>query len=260
MLIAAGLGLLLGFVVGLLGAGGSILAVPALVYGLGEPVHQAIPISLVVVGSTAAVSVLPRLRQRVIRWPVAGVFGAAGIAASFGGAALGRLLSPQVLLLAFAAVMVAAAVRMLTGDTTPRGACTVTGGRVNWRACLPKSLAIGAVVGFLTGMFGVGGGFLVVPALALLLGLEMPAAVATSLVIVALNAAGGLVAHASAVPELDPRVVAAFTGTALVTAVLAARFGGRLDAARLRRWFAWFVLAVAGFVTVQALLDPAALS
>ncbi|PXY26881.1 TSUP family transporter [Prauserella muralis] len=120
MILAAGFGLLIGVALGLLGAGGSILAVPALVYGVGEPVRQAIPASLVVVGLSALGGVIPRLRQGVVRWPIAAVFGAAGA-----------------------------------------GACTVAGGRVNWRACLPRALGVGAVVGFLTGLFGVGGGFLV---------------------------------------------------------------------------------------------------
>ncbi|MFE6617123.1 sulfite exporter TauE/SafE family protein [Amycolatopsis sp. NPDC057786] len=260
MILAAGFGLVIGVTLGLLGAGGSILAVPALVYGMGEPVRQAIPASLVMVGLSAMGGVVPRLRQGIVRWPIAGVFGAAGAGATFGGAAVGRLVSAQVLLLAFAVVMVAAAARMLLGPTEPRGACTVSGGRVNWRSCLPRALGVGAAVGFLTGLFGVGGGFLVVPALVLMLGLDMPAAVATSLLIVTINSVAGLAAHWDAVAELDYSVVAAFTIAALAASVASGRLAGRVDADSLRRWFAYLVIAVAVFVAVQALLNPSALT
>ncbi|MFD2398955.1 TSUP family transporter [Prauserella oleivorans] len=94
---------------------------PALVYGVGEPVRQAIPASLVVVGLSALGGVIPRLRQGVVRWPIAAVFGAAGAGAAFGGAAVGQLVTEQVLLLAFAVVMVAAAARMLVGQAEQRG-------------------------------------------------------------------------------------------------------------------------------------------
>ncbi|MFD2398954.1 TSUP family transporter [Prauserella oleivorans] len=118
---------------------------------------------------------------------------------------------------------------------------------------------MGAVVGFLTGLFGVGGGFLVVPALVLMLGLDMPVAVGTSLVVVTINSIAGLAAHLDAVAELDYRVVGSFTIAALVTSMAAGRLAGRLNADRLRRWFAYVVIAVAVFVAVQALINPSAL-
>lgn len=257
ILLAAGFGLVIGLTLGLLGGGGSILAVPALVYGVGLPVRQAIPISLVVVGLAAAVGLAARGRERTVRWPIAAVFGAAGAVAAFAGAAVGRLVSAQVLLLSFAVVTAAAGVRMLIGSTeVPRGSCAAPGGRVNWRVCLPKSIGPGAAVGFLTGLFGVGGGFIVVPALVLLLGLEMPVAVGTSLVIVLINSAAGLLAHLHAAAQLDLPVTAAFAGGALLTAGASGRLAGRLSADRLRRWFAYLVLAVAVFVAAQALINP----
>lgn len=259
MIAALGFGLLIGAVLGLLGAGGSILAIPALVYGVGEPVRQAIPASLLVVGLSALGGLVGRLRQRLVRWPVAVVFGGAGVPAAFAGSAVARLISPRLLLLAFATLMIVAAGVMLVEPPEQRGSCAVLEGRVNWRVCLPQALGVGALVGFLTGLFGVGGGFVVVPALVLLLGLAMPDAVATSLVIVTANAAAGLIAHLDAARHLDFPVVAAFTSTALVAAVVAGRAGRRLPAARLRRWFAYVVVAVAVFVAAQAMLEPAAL-
>ena len=179
MTMAILFGLLIGLLLGLLGAGGSILAVPALVFGVGIGLHEAIPASLVVVGASALAALVPRLRQQVIRWPVALVFGAAGLPAAFAGTAVGRLLPERWLMLGFAVLMVVVAVRMLRSQTEQGGACRTRAGGINWRSCLPKALAAGAAVGFLTGLFGVGGGFVIVPALALLLGLTTIEAVAT---------------------------------------------------------------------------------
>ncbi|GAA2760753.1 sulfite exporter TauE/SafE family protein [Actinopolymorpha rutila] len=253
------LGLLIGVLLGLLGGGGSILAVPALVYGVGMPLRTAIPTSLAVVGISALTGLVPRLRTGQIRWRVAAVFGLSGAAAAFGGAAVNRLLPPWVVLAGFAVLMVGAGLRMLREPSDAGGACALPGGGVHWRTCLPKAVATGAVVGFLTGLFGVGGGFLIVPALVLLLGLPMTAAVGTSLVIVAVNAAAGFVAYAGHV-TLDYALTAAFAGSAVVGSLVAGRAATRLDAGRLRRWFAYLVLAVAVLVVVLLIVDPAAIA
>ena len=259
IIAAVGFGLFIGLTVGVLGAGGSVLAVPALVYGVGLPVPQAIPISLVVVGLAALVGLVPRLRERAVRWPVAMAFGGAGAVTAFAGAAVGRLISLRMLLLAFSVLMVVAGTQLLSGPVTPRGSCSTLGGKINWRACLPKSIATGLVVGFLTGMFGIGGGFVAVPALVLLLGLEMPVAVGTSLVIVLINSLAGVVAHLHATAHLDLGITAAFASGALLAAAVSGPLAGRLPADRLRRWFAYLVIGVAVFVAVQAVLNPAAL-
>jgi len=183
VILAGVFGLVIGAALGLLGAGGSILAVPALVYGVGQPVAAALFGSLLVVSVSAAGGVAARLRSGMIRWPVALVFGAAGIPTAFAGAALGRLIADRWLLVAFSVLMVVVAVRMLRGnpEEATGGACRIRDGRVDWRSCLPKALAAGAGVGVLTGLFGVGGGFLIVPALTLLLGLSAAEAIATEL-------------------------------------------------------------------------------
>ena len=258
MLATAGFGLLIGAALGLLGGGGSILAVPALVYGVGEPVPEAVTASLFIVGVSSAVGAVPRARAGQVRWPVALVFGFAGVGTAFAGTAVNHLLSSQALLLAFAALMVVVAARMLIGAVEPRGACAAPDGTVNWKGCLPKAVATGAAVGFLTGLFGVGGGFIIVPALALLLGLEMALAIGTSLVVIVITSAAGLVAHLQRT-SVDWSVALLFAGAALLAALVAGRFGSGVDSERLRRWFAWLIIAVAGFVAVEALLNPAAL-
>ncbi|MGZ4609174.1 MAG: sulfite exporter TauE/SafE family protein [Actinomycetes bacterium] len=253
--VVAGFGLLIGVLLGLLGAGGSILAVPALVYGAGQPLSSAIPTSLLVVGVSAAAAVVPRIRARQVQWRIAAVVGGSGVLAAFAGTAVNRALDPRVVLLGFSLVMLVAALRMLREQPELGGDCALPGGGVNWRGCLPKAVGTGVAVGFLTGLFGVGGGFLIVPALVLLLGLSMTVAVGTSLVVVAVNSAAGFAAHAGS-GQVDYGLAAVFTAVAVAGSVLAARVATRLPADRLRRWFAWLVLAVAAFVAAQALVNP----
>lgn len=258
MIAAIAFGLVIGAALGLLGGGGSILAVPALVYGVGESVPQAVTASLFVVGISSGFGALPRARAGQVRWPVAAVFGVAGVGTAFAGTAVNHTLSSRVLLIAFAVLMVAVAGRMLWGRVEPRGACAAPDGRVNRKGCLPKAVGAGAVVGFLTGLFGVGGGFIIVPALALLLGLDMPLAIGTSLVVIVINSAAGFIAHLQRT-SIDWGIAIAFAAAAMAAALAAGRFGSRIDADRLRRWFAWLIIGVAAFVAVEAVANPASL-
>ncbi|MCZ2839132.1 sulfite exporter TauE/SafE family protein [Modestobacter sp. VKM Ac-2985] len=250
MIAAIGLGLVIGALIGLLGGGGSVLAVPGLVYAVGQPLQQAVATSLLVVGVTALVALAPRLRAGQIAWRIGALFGAAGAATAFAGAAVNRLLPDDVVLALFAALMAAAGVRMLQNRPDTGSACSTVGGTVNWRRCLPRTLAGGLAVGFLTGLLGVGGGFLVIPVLVIALGLPMTTAIGTSLLIVAVNSAAGFAAHAGEV-DLDLPVTLTFTAVAVAATLLTARLGSRLDTARLRRWFAGLVLLFAGGITVQ---------
>ena len=258
MIAAAIFGILIGAALGLLGGGGSILAVPALVYGVGEPVAQAVTTSLFIVGISSAVGALPRARLGQIRWPIAGIFGVAGIATAFAGTAVNHLLSGRALLFGFAALMIVVAVRMLAGEVRPRGSCAAADGRVNWARCVPKSVSAGIVVGFLTGLFGVGGGFVIVPALALLLGLDMPVAIGTSLVIIVINSGAGFAAHITRT-SVDWPIALVFAGVSLVIAAVTGRLGAKVNPDRLRRWFALLIIAVAVFVAVEAGVNPSAL-
>ena len=251
LFIVLALGLVIGAMLGLLGGGGSILAVPALVYGVGLPLAEAVPTSLLVVGISSATAVLPRLRH--VQWRLAAIFSATGAGAAFAGTALNRLLDPSVVLLGFAAVMVAAALRMLRSSDDAGGSCALPGGGVNWRSCLPKAGASGVAVGLLTGLFGVGGGFLIVPALTLLLGLPMITAAATSLIVIVANSAAAFTAHLGDT-AIDVPIAVAFTAAAILGSVAAGRLAPQLPGHRVRRWFAGLVLFVAAYVTVQAIL------
>jgi uncharacterized protein len=250
VIVAAGIGLAIGVLVGLLGGGGSVLAVPALVYPAGLPLAEALPTALLVVGVTAVVGALPRLQARQVQWRIALVFGGAGTLTAFAGAAVNRLLPDDLVLGLFAALMVVSGTRMLQRSPDTGVACATVGGRINWRHCLPRAVGGGLLVGFLTGLLGVGGGFLIVPALVIGLGLDMATAIGTSLVIVALNSAAGFAAYAGDV-DLDPATVLAVGTAAALAAGVSGRFATRLATERLRRGFAVLVLLVAAAVAAE---------
>ncbi|AWK77068.1 permease (plasmid) [Rhodococcus oxybenzonivorans] len=250
--LALALGAIIGILLGLLGGGGSILAVPALVFGLGLSLEEAIPISLLVIGVASLIGAIPKIRQHQINWRMAGVFAACGIPATFAGSAVGRLLPQSVVMIGFAAVMVVAGIRMLMDRGDTGTACAVGDSGIDWRRCAPRSIPAAAAVGFLTGLFGVGGGFLIIPALVLMLGLQMPVAIGTSLVIIVANSAAGLISHLSGA-SIDWAITAAFAGTAIAGSLIASHFGTRVDTDRLQRWFAYLVFVVAAYVLVDTI-------
>lgn len=246
MIAALSLGLFVGIVLGVVGGGGSIIAVPALVYGVGMSPAEAIPTSLLVVGISSLAALIPRLRGG-INWPVVLIVGAAGIPAAWGGAAVGRLLDPNLLMLVFAIIMVIAGVRMLLRTTETEGSCS-TGPNRAFRSCAPRAVGVGALVGFLTGLLGVGGGFLLTPALTLFLGLRMKQAVGSSLAIIVINSAAGFGAHAAGF-TLDWPSVLSFAIPAILGSLVAARLARHLSDKHIRISFAVLIFAVAAWVT-----------
>ena len=275
---ALGLGLLIGAVLGALGGGGAILTVPLLVYVLGQSAQDATTSSLVIVGLTAAVGTIGHARAEHVRWRTGSVFGLAGLVSAYAGTALNRQVDEHVLLLGFAAVMIAAAVGMLmrSGKATgsPQGelleaaavqahrpGATDSGTVGIQRAAAPvgarpprrqtvqlvKVVAAGLTVGFLTGLFGVGGGFVIVPALTLALGMPMPIAVGTSLLIIVLNSASALAARAGSA-HFDCAVIAPFTLAAMTGTVAGRRIADRLPNSALNLAFAALLFLVAAFV------------
>lgn len=250
--VGLGLGALIGVLLGLLGGGGSILAVPALVYGMGLPMEQAIPVSLIVVGTASAVGVLPKIRAGQVQWRMAAVFALAGVPATIVGSAVSSHLPQPALLIGFAALMVVAGTRMLLDNGRTGTACQVRTGKVNWRRCVPRSMGAGLLVGLLTGLFGVGGGFLIIPALVMVLGVEMTTAIGTSLLIIVVNSVAGVFSHLHGI-DIDWSSTAAFVGAAMVASLLAGQVGTKVDTGRLQRWFAYLVFAVAAYVLVDTI-------
>ena len=247
--VAAAVGVVVGLAVGALGAGGSVLGVPALVYLLDVPVRQAVPLSLVVVGAASAAGLVPRLRHGQVRGRLGLAFAVAGAPAAVGGAALSRALDPRVVLGVLAVLLVVAAVRLAVGEVEGgrgAGAAPASGpGRV------AVVVVAGLVVGLLTGLVGVGGGFLVVPVLVAALGLPLREAVATSLLVVTLNAVVGLAAHAQDV-SLPPGLTAVFGATAVATALLGERASARVGQRPLSLVFAAALVGVGVLVGLSA--------
>ncbi|GAA3341181.1 sulfite exporter TauE/SafE family protein [Amorphoplanes nipponensis] len=239
----------IGLSLGLLGGGGSILAVPLLVYVAGLPAKEAIATSLLVVGVTSAVAVVPHARSHRVRWRTGLIFGAAGMTGAYAGGRVATYIPAVVLLTAFAVMMVATATAMIRGRR-PRPDRVV-----------PHELPVGTViaegvaVGLFTGLVGAGGGFLVVPALALLGGLSMPIAVGTSLVVIAMKSFAGFAGYLSSVP-INWALAAAVTTAAVLGSLAGSRLAGRIRADLLRRAFGWFVLAMGVFVLAQQLPQP----
>ena len=271
-LLASPLGFLIGFSLGALGGGGSILAVPALVYGAGQEPAAATTSSLFLVGAAALVGMGSHWRAGRVRVGTGVLFGLIGVGGSLLGSALNRQMNPDLLLLGFSVLVVVAAWRMLTGcptctnvgeqdaleqesdqgstGSTMLRSRTVAGVDVDLRLAVTIAAA-GTAVGFLTGLFGVGGGFVVVPALALLLKMPMPEAIGTSLLVVTINAAVAL-ATRMLTTSIDWAVTLPFTVAAVIGVLAGGKVADRLDAQRSLRAFAALLVAVAVYTAVQA--------
>ncbi len=263
-LLVSPLGFLIGLSLGALGGGGSILAVPVLVYAAGQDPRAATASSLLLVGTASLVGVVGHWRGGRVRVGTGVAFGLAGIGGSIIGSAVNKQLDPDLLLLGFAGLVVVAAWRMLTGCPTctqvgedrelaaaeAGDATTLVETRIDVRTVVTVLVA-GTAVGFLTGLFGVGGGFIIVPALALALKLPMPEAIGTSLLVIAINSAVALAARATTT-TVDWHVTIPFTIAAILGVLTGARIADRLDPDRSLRWFAGLLFAVALYTAVRA--------
>lgn len=249
VLIALIAGALIGLSLGALGGGGSILAVPVLVYALQLDAQAATTASLVIVGVTAITAAISHARARRVDWRAALIFGALGVPASIGGSLLNRAVDPQVLLLAFAALMLLAAAAMYRRSLRADEATEATSRTGTAHVARVVVVALG--VGFLTGFLGVGGGFLIVPALVLAMGFGMPTAVGTSLVIISITSLAAFVERLGhgAVPW---NVVVPFTAAAIIGSLIGKRFSDRVSGSTLTRAFAVLLVLVAGYVAIRA--------
>lgn len=237
--MSAGIGLSLG----LLGGGGSIITLPVLVYVAGVPVREAVGLSLAIVGATAAVGAIFKARHGEVDLKAALLFGITGMIGAAGGARLTHLVPPAVLLLLFALLMVVVGLRMLRGrsevETPARAECH-----------LGKCVVSGLGLGVLTGFLGVGGGFLIVPALLRFARMPMHRAVGTSLAIIAANSASGFVAHLG---ELSGglTMAAGFTAAAVAGVLLGTTLSQKMHPAGLKTAFGGLALAVATYLIVM---------
>jgi uncharacterized membrane protein YfcA len=243
--VTVALAVLMGLAMGTLGGGGSILTVPLLVYVAGLGPREAITASLVVVGTASAVALIPHARAGHVRWRAGALFAVTGTLGAYGGGRLAQHLPAELLLGGFAVVMLIAAAGMLR-DRPPPVACR--GPR-----CAAKTLALGAAVGIVTGLVGAGGGFMIVPALTLVLGLPIATAVGTSLLIITVNSAAGVAGHLHGVTP-DWGLTAAVAAAAVAGSLLGGVLVRRVDAALLRKAFGWLVLTMGLFVLGEQVL------
>jgi uncharacterized membrane protein YfcA len=239
--------LAIGVSLGLLGSGGSILTVPVLHYLAGQPEKLAIGGSLFVVGLIAASASVPYALHRQVDWRNVAWFGGPGMLGAWLGATLARWVPGPVQLVAFAVVMLVAAWRMLRGGVTGHGDDQ------------PHRVAVvagGFGVGALSGLVGIGGGFLIVPALVLLAGVPMASAVGTSLAVIALNAFTGFAKYLGVLEreslQLDWTVLLAVAGVGIVGSFAGHRLGRHLPQATLRKAFGVFLIAMGLFIAVEA--------
>lgn len=257
-LLASPLGFLIGLSLGALGGGGSILAVPALVYVAGQEPQAATTTSLVIVGMAALVGIGPHWRAGRVRVVPGLVFGLAGVGGSLAGSALNARLDGDVLLLAFSGVMLVAAAAMWRRATRatpqPVGAAVAdTEPEAPSRAAAAvRVILAGTGVGLLTGLFGVGGGFVVVPALVLALGFTMPQAVGTSLLVIVVNAVVALGGRAGTGVEFEWAVIVPFTLSAAAGVLVGSRVADKVPAERLTRWFVALLVGVALYTAASS--------
>lgn len=250
LLLAVGIGLSLG----LMGGGGSVLALPVLVYVMGVPPKSAIAMTLVIVGTVSLLGLVPHWRAGNVNLKTAFVFGAATMAGTFTGAKIATLpiVSETFQMLLFAVVMVLAAGFMIYRSSRPieSGDPLALYPKPVCRYCWLWLLSEGLLVGVLTGLVGVGGGFAIVPALVLLAKVPMKQAIGTSLLIIVANSIAGFLGYLGSV-SLDWHLMVSFIFAASLGTLPGAYLARYVSAQRLQKSFGYFLLAVAAFVLVQ---------
>lgn len=241
--VAIPIGLLIGLSLGALGGGGSILTVPSLVFLLHQSPHAATTGSLLIVGITALAGMAAHHRAGRVRIAPGITFGILGVAGSYAGSRLSASIQPDLLLTLYAVLMLVAAAAMLR-RREPGPRIQPEARRRTARQRL-KIVIAAMMVGLLTGFFGVGGGFVIVPALVLALGFDMPVAVGISLLVIAINSAAALVARLGSHVQLDWTLLSVFTLAAVAGTLAGNRVASRVDASRLTAAFAALLIAVA---------------
>ncbi len=261
-LLASPLGFLIGLSLGALGGGGSILAVPALVYAAGQTPKHATTTSLVLVAVTAMVGIVPHWRAGRIRLVPGVIFGLAGIGGSLLGSHWNKAADPNVLLILFSGLMLVAAYGMWRRVSTTKKESAMPSVASAVAPVAPPAVRIdpmtvvkvvvaGTIVGLLTGFFGVGGGFVIVPALVLALGFTMPEAIGTSLLVIAINAAVALSTRLQG-GSIEWGTVIPFTIASMIGVLVGSRLASTRDSSSLQRWFVGLLVIVAVYTAVRS--------
>ncbi len=255
-------GVAIGFALGLTGGGGGIFAVPLLVYGLSLPVHEAVGVSLAAVGVTALVGAVHRFHRGETDVRTGVIFAIAGMIGAPLGSRLSLLLPESILMLLFGGLMVVVAVRMWQNssrtaeqDDSQRFVCQrdERGRPTLGPRCIVLLSALGIATGVLSGMFGVGGGFVIVPALVLIGGLPIHTAVATSLMVIFLISVSGVTSYVSGGETISWALTSMFAVGGIAGMYFGLRLSVRLSGPSLQRIFAAAVVVVAGFILVKSI-------
>ncbi len=244
--LATGLVLVIGLLLGMLGGGGSVLLVPVLLYVLGLEPKSALLTSQLIMAVTCSITVGVHARAGRVVWRTGAVFGLSGMLGAYLGGRMARYVPGKLLLLGFIALMLVSALRMLR--VPPAQSRAAIGRRKN----LHQGVVLGLPTGFVSGLLGIGGGFIIVPVLTLLGGLAIEQAVGTSLLIIALQSLAGSVGYLGCATVRWPVVAVLATAMAL-SSVLGGLLTQRLPAARLRRLFAGLLIGVAVLMLQKSL-------
>lgn len=241
-----------GLLLGLLGGGGSLLLVPILIY-LGDfPVKSAIALSLSVVGATSLIAVLRHAREGNVCWKNGLAFGLSGMLGAYGGGHLAGFVPENLLMILFSLMMLVTALSMLLGRRLRPGAETLPGAPCRARLNLSAVLFDGVLVGLITGLVGVGGGFVIVPALNLLGGLAMRAAIGTSLLVIGMNSLAALIGYSAHAP-IDGSTVALLSAITIPASLIGHRLSRLLPPRWLRLGFGLCALVLSGFLLQREL-------
>ena len=251
MLLTLSLSIIIGLLLGLLGGGGSILTVPMLVYLLKVDPKTAITTAFVVVGSSSLIALIPHAKRSAVCWKSGLSFGLSGMLGAFSGGRLATYFANDVLMLFFGLICLLTGALMVRGNksqpiTNPiLSVCPL-------KLPLLKLLVNGFLVGGLTGIVGIGGGFMIVPALTMLVGLTLQGAIGTSLLIIAMNSAAGLIGYSNQV-SLNPELTALVTSGTLLGSLFGGYLSNYLPAHTLKRSFGFLVILVALYVLYQTI-------
>jgi len=242
-------GLLSGGALGLTGGGGSILAVPLLVYLVGENIHLAIGTSLVAVGVTSLISSVSYMRQSLVKFKIALFMAAPGIVSTYFGALINKQIKGSVLLLTFALLMIYIGY-LMTSKKPPEKKEITGSSTINY----PRILTLGFLTGLASGFFGIGGGFLLVPALFLGANLKMKEAIATSLFIIFLFGMFGLASYLIQGRQINLMISAIFVAGGSLGGIIGAFYAKRIDQIWLRRIFSVFIILIGLAIFIENLI------